>query len=193
MMRHNIILEGYGVRLRPVTFDDSEFIVTLRNMPHAVGKIGDSATTIVDQNKWLQKYMERQGDYYFVIESRLGKKLGTISVYNINMDNSTAELGRTVVIPGSFAVIPASVLLIDFCFQQLKMEMLVGCVVSTNKDVIRFNQQLGYTVTDTVSHELSIGGRFVDMVHIQLTKKRWQEHRDQLVKYAVSGERFQIA
>lgn len=192
-MRHDISLEGYGIRLRPVTFDDSEFIVTLRNMPHAVGKIGDSATTIDAQKKWLQGYMERQGDYYFIIESRLSIKLGTISVYNINFDDLIAEIGRTVVIPGSFAVIPASILLIDFCFHQLKMETLVGCVVSTNKEVIRFNQQLGYIITKIVPQELSIGGCYVDMVHIQLTLKRWLEHREQLVKYAIAGERFQVA
>ena len=29
-MKHNVIIENYGIRLRPVTLADSEFIVNLR-------------------------------------------------------------------------------------------------------------------------------------------------------------------
>src|SRR4051794_21143441 len=42
-MRHNVQAEGWGIRLRPVRLADAEFIVWLRNLDHARGRVGDSA------------------------------------------------------------------------------------------------------------------------------------------------------
>lgn len=177
-MDHNITLEGYGIRLRPVKIDDSEFIIKLRNMPHAIGNIGNSAKDLSTQNEWMRKYFQRDNDYYFIIESPSAVKLGTIGVYDIDFNALVAEPGRLVVIPKSLAALPSCILLIDFCFNDLKMQTLKGCIVSTNKKVIIFNQQLGYTITQIVPNEFFINNRETTMVHIELTKTKWEAQRD---------------
>ena len=57
------------MRLRPVRLEDAAFIVWLRNLEHAKGRIGDSATDVASQKAWLQKYFDRPNDYYFLIET----------------------------------------------------------------------------------------------------------------------------
>jgi len=42
-MNHTVQAEGFGIRLRPVKMEDSAFIVWLRNLEHARGRVGDSA------------------------------------------------------------------------------------------------------------------------------------------------------
>ena len=42
-MRHNIHLEGFNLRLRPVRIEDAAFIVWLRNLDYVKGNVGDSA------------------------------------------------------------------------------------------------------------------------------------------------------
>lgn len=191
-LKHNVVLEGYGVRLRPVTHDDSEFIVKLRNMPHAIGKIGDSPTTVEMQNKWLEGYLNRDNDYYFIIESLSSKKLGTIGVYDIDRTSEEAEYGRLVIIPGSMAALPSCILLTDFCFNNLQLQLLKACVVATNKLVITFDQKLGYKIAGESTRTRQISGRSVTMVNIELKKGIWMTKRTQLISLAIKGEPFQV-
>ena len=62
--------EGYRIRLRPVRIDDAAFIVWLRNLDHVKGSVGDSAANTADQETWLKNYFEREGDYYFIVETQ---------------------------------------------------------------------------------------------------------------------------
>lgn len=190
-MKHNVILEGYGVRLRPVTLDDADFIVKLRNMPHAIGKIGDSATTTHDQQIWLEKYFERDNDYYFIIESLSCKRLGTIGIYDIDWTKKVAESGRLVILPDSLAALPSCILLIDFCFHNLKLNLLMGCVVSTNIAVIALNKQLGYSITSESSKRY-INNQTVTMVNIKLSPTKWEATRSKLIKLAQKGMSLQV-
>ena len=80
-MEHSFETEGFGIRLRPVRMDDAAFIVWLRNLDHVKGKVGDSATDVASQEAWLNKYFEREGDYYFIAETPGGIPLGTHGIY----------------------------------------------------------------------------------------------------------------
>ena len=75
-MQHTLSAEGFGVRLRPVQMEDAAFIVWLRNLDHVRGRVGDSATDTAGQQAWLEAYFEREGDYYFIIETLAGNALG---------------------------------------------------------------------------------------------------------------------
>lgn len=190
-MRHDIVLEGYGVRLRPVTLEDAAFIVKLRNMPHAVGRIGDSATTAEMQKKWLEKYFSRDNDYYFIVESLSSVPLGTISVYNIDFERHTAEIGRLVMAPGTRSVLAASILRNDFSFYSLGLDMLIACIVSTNKTVLSYNRKLGAEITHIAHNERIIASSPVDMVYLKLTKETWKKKRESLIQLAEQAVSFQ--
>ena len=82
IMQHTIQAEGFGVRLRPVRMDDAPFIVWLRNLDHAKGRVGDSATDTASQEAWLKVYFDRQGDYYFIIETAGRIALGAYGIYD---------------------------------------------------------------------------------------------------------------
>ena len=105
-MRHTIQAEGFGVRLRPVRLQDAEFIVWLRNLEHAKGRVGDSPTEKATQAEWLQAYFGREGDYYFIIETTDGIEVGAYGIYDRTGDS--AESGRWVIRPEVPAAIPSA-------------------------------------------------------------------------------------
>src|SRR5690242_17249859 len=79
-MQHTLKTEGFGVRLRPVEMEDAAFIVWLRNLEHARGRVGDSATDTAAQQAWLREYFRREGDYYFIIETNRGIAVGAYGI-----------------------------------------------------------------------------------------------------------------
>ena len=105
-MQHTLTTEGFGVRLRPVRMEDAAFIVWLRNLAHAQGRVGDSAKDEAAQRAWLEAYFERPGDYYFLIESLTGKPLGAYGIYDVA--NGSAESGRWVIRPDVPAPVPSA-------------------------------------------------------------------------------------
>ena len=86
------ILEGRFVNLRPVTKEDAEFILGIRNNPEISKYLPSLNVTVDQQQSWIDKQRNDINSYYFIIEDKTKMRIGTISVYNI-IENH-AEVGR---------------------------------------------------------------------------------------------------
>jgi RimJ/RimL family protein N-acetyltransferase len=187
-MNHTIQAEGYGIRLRPVQMEDSAFIVWLRNLEHARGRVGDSAADTPAQEAWLREYSQRRGDYYFILET-LGKiPVGAYGIYNLT--GSSAESGRWVIRPEVPAAIPCAIVAFDqIAFGKLNLTELRVKTVSTNQPVLSLNRKLGFHQTLVEAAAQIIGGVPVDLVHFLLEKKDWPPVRERLLPLARLAER----
>src|SRR6478736_6026302 len=110
-MKRHLELSGYNRNIRPVTMADAAFIVQLRSMPHVLGTVGDSAPDVQAQERWIESYLQRPEDYYFIIETNSGTPLGTIGIYDIA--EGSGEWGRWITLPGVMAGLPSAVLIHD--------------------------------------------------------------------------------
>ena len=178
-MRHNIILKGFGCVLRPVTLDDSEFIVNLRNQDFAQGMIHATSCDIVLQDNWTRQYFEREDDYYWIIcadDERL-TKLGTIGLYDFSENKGEAMPGRWVVLPqAKFNILTPIYLIYQFAFESLGVKKMVMDVVAANKKVRRFHELYGAVQIECPARYRNVEkevGRA--MVWYEFPVERWQE------------------
>ena len=185
-MEHSLSAEAFGVRLRPVRFEDAGFIVWLRHLDHARGKVGDSAWDIRGQENWLAEQFAREGDYYFVIETSGGIPVGTVGIYN--PDGASAESGRYIIRPGVWAAVPSSILTVELAFGRIGLKELRTAVVATNKPVLSINPKLGFRQIEVEHAGRVIEGHSVDMVHFVLSADDWPEARARLVPLARRAE-----
>lgn len=185
-MQHTLIAEGYGIRIRPVRLEDAAFIVWLRNLDHAKGNLGDSATDVTDQQAWLQKYFTRAGDYYFLAETLSGIPVGMNGIYDQAGD--TAEGGRFVVSPGVPAAFPISILTYDLSFGRMKLKELRATSVASNRSLHSYVRKLGFRQVRVEKAGRVIGGQPVDMVHFILRSEDWAEARTRLLPLAQYAE-----
>jgi RimJ/RimL family protein N-acetyltransferase len=187
-MNHTVQAEGYGIRLRPVKLEDSAFIVWLRNLDHARGRVGDSAADTPAQEAWLKEYFQRGGDYYFILETLGGTSVGAYSIYNLV--GSSAESGRWVIRRDIPAAIPCAIVAFDeIAFSKLNLTELRVKTVSTNQPVLSLNRKLGFHQTRVEPSAQIIGGALVDLVHFLLEKKDWPAVRDRLLPLARLAEK----
>jgi RimJ/RimL family protein N-acetyltransferase len=186
-MRHDLQVEGFGVRLRPVRMEDAPFIVWLRNLDHVKGRVGDSATDTAGQEDWLRVYFERPGDYYFIIETSGGLAVGAYGIYDVKGDSG--ESGRWVIRPEVPAAVPSAMLGFDTVFDTLGLCEVRVNTVSTNRSVLSLNRKFGCRQTGiTPAHQL-IGGKPVDLVHFVLNAKDWPRTREGVVPLARLAEK----
>ena len=170
------------MRLRPVRLDDAAFIVWLRNLEHAVGRVGDSATDVGAQQAWLRTYFAREGDYYFLVENLGGIPVGTHGVYDTI--GTSAEHGRFIMRPEVPAAMPCLMIGFDLAFGPIGLTELRGTVVSTNQRVLSLNRKLGCRQVKIEPGGRVIGGKPVDMVHFVLLPEDWAKARERLTPLA---------
>ena len=102
-MRKDIGLRGHRDGLRPVQRSVAAFIGAVRTEGGRF--LHPGATTVSEQNAWLDSYFARDGDYYFVIDDESGAPQGLAAIYDVDVWRGTAEWGRLVVRPGSLAAV----------------------------------------------------------------------------------------
>ena len=185
-MIHNIVAEGFGIRHRPVRMEDASFLFWLRNLEHAKGKVGDSAADVASQEAWMQAYFEREGDYYFLIETACGIPVGTWGIYD--MQAGSAEIGRWIMLPKTPAAIPSIIPGMDIVFNQLGLQTLRTKVVSSNRRVILLDRQIGFKDTHSEPAAQIIGGKPVDLIHMEMKSEDWPQTRKNLMPMALMLE-----
>ncbi|WP_054956224.1 GNAT family N-acetyltransferase [Paenibacillus dakarensis] len=187
-MKHDIIVERFGIRLRPVTMDDAEFIFKLRRSPELSKYIGELDSRYSVHESWLKEYFQREGDYYFCIELLSGEPVGTIAIYDIS--ERTGNWGRWIILPRVLAA-PASVWLIfHVAFDILGLNSVYSNTVIENESVVSFHDHCGLPRTRIEHGGLTINGIAYDTVIHTASKEHWPFIQKKLEKPAVLAERL---
>jgi RimJ/RimL family protein N-acetyltransferase len=142
-MKHDLYIDGYSYRLRPVSTEDAPFIVRVRTENAERNKFIHPISQSIDaQIQWIEKYYKVNGDYYFVIENTFtGDPEGLISVYNIN--DKKGEAGRWVIKTDSLAAVESFYLLYRLAFEKVFLDEVYCTVIKENKPVIAFHKTAG--------------------------------------------------
>jgi RimJ/RimL family protein N-acetyltransferase len=145
-LRHDLHLDGYAFRLRPVEASDAAFIVELR--ARAGEFLNRGAATVEQQLAWLARYFARDGDYYFVIESiARAQPEGLVGIYDVAPLGRDAEWGRWVLAPGSNGAVESSLLVYRCAFERLGLSRLHCRTLAQHAHAIAFHDSCGLART----------------------------------------------
>ena len=133
-------LLGKHITLRSVLEEDADFIVELRTNPELSQFIHETDPSVDRQRQWTRAQQQRADDYYLLIEDHEQRRLGTISVYNIDWESRRFEWGRWLILPGTpFHVAAESALLAyDFAFNRLELEETLFLIKTRNTAVCTY-------------------------------------------------------
>lgn len=183
-MKHNFSMEGFAYRLRPIRLDDAQFIIDVRLEDAERNKyIHRISRDVSDQEAWLNRYFEREGDYYFVIENRLtGEREGLIGFYDAA--DGKAEWGRWVVKKGSLAAVESVDLVYRIAFEMAGLNELYCRTLELNSEVVSFHTSIGEQERQLLVDAFEIDGEkynaveqyadrdiFYNSIHPSLQKK----------------------
>ncbi len=142
-MKHTISVDGYGYKLRPIKLQDAGLIIEVRLEDKERNKfIHEISDDVALQEKWINEYFQREGDYYFVIENKIsGQSEGLIAIYDI--ESGKAEWGRWVIKTGSMAAIESVDLIYKAAFDKLGLDELYCRTIEDNTAVVSFHDTIG--------------------------------------------------
>ncbi len=139
-MKKNITEEGLNYRLRMVNANDADFIIYIRTEDLERSRyIHPISCDVQKQKEWIEQYLKKDNDYYFVIENKIsGKPEGLISIYNI--EHSKAEWGRWILKKGSLASFESVLLIFEVAFNRLALNEVYCRTIADNKPVVEFHE-----------------------------------------------------
>ncbi len=140
-MVYDGVIEGRYVDLRSATEEDAEFTLAIRNDPEFSKYLPRLSNTLEQQIAWISKQRKKPNDYFFVVWDKEGKRIGTISIYDI--DGDQAEAGRLTMRGNAFQSIEAQLLSFHFAFNELGLKIITSYIYADNARAIRFNKQFG--------------------------------------------------
>jgi len=166
-----------------VAESDSAFIVDLRGRS---GKyLNRGAATLNAQMAWLRRYFGRDGDFYFVVESRDdARREGLIGLYDFEATSGSAQWGRWVLQPDSNAAIESALLIYRSAFETLSLERVFCRTLVENAQVVAFHDSCGLQRVPApvlIEHN----GECRAAVEHSLTRSAWPAVRLRLDRLAV--------
>lgn len=189
-MNHQIKVDKFGIRLRPVTMKDANFIYDLRHDPKLSQYIGEFPQDRSIHLQWLRAYFLKDDDIYFIIELMDGTPVGTISIYD--MTEQTGNWGRWIIkhpIPAA----PASAWLIYYvAFDILQLPEVYTNTVSNNEHIVSFHDHCGLTRTAIQKGGLTIKNIDYDLVIHTAKRDDWPFIHAQLQGPAQTASRFLV-
>ena len=163
-MKKKVVVSGYLYRLRPVGMQDAKFIIDTRLEDAERNKyIHRISSSIEAQEQWIAAYLERDDDYYFVVENMLtGEAEGLIGIYDI--ENGVAEWGRWVIRKASFAAVESVDLIYQAAFEHLGLNELYCRTLCLNETVVSFHDSIGQKHGGIIKDCFTIDGESYDAV-----------------------------
>ena len=150
-MIYNEKISGHYVELCSALETDSEFTLAIRKDPEFSKFFPEFDSTVEKQREWIKKQQEKDDDYFFVVWDKEGKRIGTISIYNIK--KNTAEAGRLAIRGNALQCIEAQLLAFKFAFEYLDLKEITSYIFFDNERALRFSQQFGGVSSGTLKDE----------------------------------------
>jgi RimJ/RimL family protein N-acetyltransferase len=181
-VRHELHVSGHGYDLRPAELADSEEILALRSDAHQGRFIQRGATTVDEQREWMLRYLDRDGDYLFMVERKNGRVEGLVGVYDVA--GKQAEWGRWVLRPGSMAALESALGAYRVGFDLLHLQRMYCRTVANNIQVASFHDSCGLRRTGHHLAPVEIDGRSLPMIEHELTRDEWSSVHNRLAGQA---------
>jgi RimJ/RimL family protein N-acetyltransferase len=180
-MRHDLQVEGFRFRLRPVVEADAAFIVGLRTDPQLGRYLHETSPRVEDQVAWIRAYEDRPDDYYFVVEDGPSHEpVGAIGIYDIDRGTGRAEWGRWLIRKDSAAALESVVLVHRAGFEALDLRTMVSCTILENEQVVSFHRSFGANLGRTLPAHFAIRGAHYDAVEYEVSSESWTALRTRL-------------
>lgn len=136
---------GKNIDLRAVQISDAEFILSLRLDAELNKHLSHVDDDINKQRDWIIECSYKKDEWYFIVQDKTAKPVGTIRIYNIQGD--TFCWGSWIIIPPArkYASFESAYLLYKFAFENLKFDKSEFDIRKENIITINFHKKFGAT------------------------------------------------
>lgn len=166
-------MKGFGVELVPLNSAHLEMVRLWRNDEQVAHFM--EFQSHIDEQAQQTWFSNLQNAHYFVFYTQ-EVPIGLINLKEVDLVGGTAEAGLLIgnaAFRGTGVALGASILLLDYAFDQLGLSIINAKMHHTHTDAIAYNQFLGFQFEKPLSESFQLW---------VLTKEIYLQKRENLVK-----------
>lgn len=178
------ILRGRLVFLRPAERPDIPLFVRWLSDERTTRNLAlRSPISQAMEERWFEDLLDHHGrDRWHFVICRLedGRPVGSLDLHAVDLINGGAGLGIMIGDPADRSqgyggdAIRA---LVDFGFDELRLERVWLDVYDANSEARRLYERLGFVHEATFRHGVYLGGRYDDVHRLAVLRAEWAERR----------------
>jgi diamine N-acetyltransferase len=168
------MLKDKDIELIPISKEDTEYIIRLRNKKEVNKKFFSNPPTYdFEHNNWLNKI--DKDDIHLIIKEK-NEKVGIINITKIDYLNEKCEYGIALdpEHSGKGIAYKASNLLLDYVFSNLKIRKIYLELFSDNIRAKLLYEKIGFKQEGYFKEEIFKNGYFKDVIRMAYHKSEWE-------------------
>ena len=171
-----MIIKGNFVYLKSLSIKDSYFIYNLRKKKKISKYLHSPPNSVYDQIKWIKNNIKKKDTLDFVIISKENnKRIGTIGFDKIKKTN--AEWGRWISLGTTIQNIEATIILLKYGFERLKLKDIYSLTNINNRKVVNYHKNTTAKYNGIIKSFFLINNKKTDAVKFTFTKKNFLEFK----------------
>ncbi len=170
-----LIVIGKNINLREVNISDAKFLLSLRTSPLYNKYLNKTDNDINKQIEYIKNNILKNDDFYFIVESKDGKRYGCIRIYNITEE--TCINGSWIIThdaPYNYGI-ESYFLIFDCAFYYFKVKNAQSSMNKKNHILINFYKRMG----------LEIVSEDPQQYHFHCSKEKYGEIRRTYKRFTV--------
>lgn len=139
--------------------------------------------TAEQQRNWYESIVATKDEKHWIVQSD-DKYVGVVNIKKIDRINGNAEwafyLGD-IESRGKGAGVLIEYMLLDYAFNELKLNKLNCAVLSFNDKVIELHKKFGFVEEGILRKQIKKNAEYVDVVLLGMTRDEWEHQKQKLV------------
>lgn len=166
-------IEGKLVNLREIEVSDAKFILDLRLSSKGIKFLNKTNSNIDNQIQYIKNYKTLEYEWYFIVESKDHVPLGCLSAYDVK--NNSVCTGRWIMTAttSTGAGIEGDLLLKNFVFNILDVDILRTDTRYSNKNMINYFRMWGCEITSKTD----------ELIYFSLVKKIYEKNKYKIERF----------
>jgi len=172
-------LEGKRVRLRPLSMEDVDHVLTWINDPEVTRTLmtGRYPMTREAERKWIEDHaMPNSTEVMYVIEKLDGTYLGGIGFWHIRPVEHHAELGISIGVKSEWGkgyAREAMELMVTYGFDELNLHMIYLHVYADHERAVKLYESLGFVREGRLRDRAFRAGKYHDYLAMSVLRSEW--------------------
>jgi len=165
-----------GIHLEPLTSETAELVRVWRNSA-AINQFMDYKDLISkeQQIEWFDSIKNSESHYFIIMNGN--QPVGMTHLNRVDQASKTAYAGLFIgeeSYRGTGTALAASILLIDFAFDQLQLNSIFAKVNDKNSTAIQYNEAIGFVLRGTETKDFSC---------FELKEESFKAKREMLISF----------
>ena len=168
-------MENFGVKIRPISLEDTKNIVTWRNNPEVRNNFvfRNVFTEEIHLNWYNNRILTGEVAQFIIHSERLNKDVGSVYLRDIDQVNKKAEFGIFIGendCRGLGIGSKATSLILDYGFNELGLNRIFIRVFTRNIGAIKSYKNAGFIEEGIFREDVIFDGKAEDMMYMSILK-----------------------